>query len=63
MVSIIVKDIVGDKQKELNEIMVINGEGEITSQLLAKQSAFKSIIAGIAGAVLTNPADVIRNEM
>ncbi|GMH74385.1 hypothetical protein TL16_g06449 [Triparma laevis f. inornata] len=30
---------------------------------MALQSAQKSLAAGICGAVLTNPADVIRNEM
>jgi hypothetical protein len=63
MVSIVVKDAVGDRQKAMNEAMVASGQGEVTSQLLAQQSAVKSILAGVAGAVLTNPADVIRNEM
>ena len=31
-------------------------------QVLAR-SAVKSVIAGVAGAVLTNPMDVVRNEM
>lgn len=30
---------------------------------MVTRSAFKSVVAGLAGAVLTNPMDVLRNEM
>jgi len=59
VVSIVVKDYIGEWQKERNERSGdVLGKGEI-----ALQSAQKSLAAGLCGAILTNPADVIRNEM
>lgn len=36
---------------------------ETNKSAVLSRSAFKSVIAGVAGAVLTNPLDVLRNEM
>ena len=38
-------------------------EGHRTKQGEMQRSAIKSISAGLAGAILTNPLDVLRNEM
>ncbi len=59
VVSIVVKDLIGEWQAKQNNEIINNG-GTIP---YATQSAIKSIVAGISGAILTNPADVIRNEM
>ncbi|GMH94652.1 hypothetical protein TrVE_jg12425 [Triparma verrucosa] len=59
VVSIVVKDYIGELQKSRNE----ERGGQIGKGEMAMQSAQKSLAAGICGAVLTNPADVIRNEM
>ena len=62
MVSIMVKDLIMKNQKEANQ-EIIDGGGDVTSGMISRQSAFKALVAGVCGAVLTNPADVIRNEM
>ena len=41
----------------------IEARNDAKKQLLLYRSAIKSMTAGLAGAILTNPLDVIRNEM
>ena len=57
VISIMVKDTIGELQAEQN------GDRRLSTTEQAQQSAVKAVVAGISGAVLTNPADVIRNEM
>jgi hypothetical protein len=62
MISIIVKDAISGYQKDKNNV-ILGAGGQVTSTEISYQSAFKALVAGVCGAVLTNPADVIRNEM
>lgn len=62
VVSIVVKDYIGKLQANANADMILEG-GDVTKADLSSQSFFKAIAAGLSGALLTNPADVIRNEM
>eukprot|EP00592_Proboscia_alata_P021980 CAMPEP_0194407360 /NCGR_PEP_ID=MMETSP0176-20130528/5392_1 /TAXON_ID=216777 /ORGANISM="Proboscia alata, Strain PI-D3" /LENGTH=257 /DNA_ID=CAMNT_0039206945 /DNA_START=110 /DNA_END=880 /DNA_ORIENTATION=+ len=50
--AVLVKDVMDEKLPQPN-----------TNEERLVRSAFKSVCAGVAGAVLTNPLDVIRNEM
>ena len=57
--SVAVKDFIGEKQDRDNQRRV----APVTKNVMMLQSGAKSILAGVAGAALTNPADVLRNEM
>lgn len=56
VVAVAVKDL-------LEEQLPREPEGSRTKQGEMSRSAVKSISAGLAGAILTNPLDVLRNEM
>ena len=61
--AVVVKDVVeGWLAPSSASAEEINGEEDDRTRVLAR-SAAKSAAAGVAGATLTNPLDVIRNEM
>lgn len=58
--AIIVKDIMEVYMHRPDPILLSKEQYQVE---ILQNSAIKSVTAGIAGAVLTNPLDVIRNEM
>ena len=58
--AIVVKDVMESNMKKPNPDLLTKEQYKYQT---LSNSAIKSITAGIAGAVLTNPLDVIRNEM
>lgn len=57
--SVAVKDLIGEKQERDN----MRRGGDVSKNERLWQSFVKSVAAGVTGAALTNPADVLRNEM
>jgi hypothetical protein len=61
--AIYVKDVMENLLPQIPIHSTIDGHSSTYQRDKLLRSALKSIVAGIAGAALTNPLDVIRNEM